>query len=378
MSDTDALRAWLILLRTPGLGWAALRERLAAGAGDIAAVLDGLRRSPVGLGEDARAWLRRPDEARLAEDLAWLAAPAHRLLCCTDADFPPLLEHIAQPPAALFVAGNAGLLLHPQVAVVGARGATAGGLAQARRFAGALVQAGFVVTSGMADGVDGAAHKAALDAGGSTVAVVGTGPDRIYPRKHQALAHAIASDGALVSEFPPGTAPRADHFPRRNRLIAGLSLGTLVIEAGLKSGSLITARLAGEQGREVFALPGSVHNPLARGCHRLIREGVRLVEEPAELVEVLAPAARALGVELAARLADAPPQDAPWPASSGQADPAHDRLRDALGHDPATLDELVARTGLAPAALASMLLMLELEGRIESLPGNRYQRLAVA
>ena len=376
MTDTDALRAWLILLRTPGLGWATLRERLAAGKGDVLAVLDGLQRSPERLGEDARAWLRRPDETRLAEDFAWLAAPGHRLLRCTDADFPPLLEHIAQPPAALFVAGDTGLLLHPQVAIVGARGATAGGLAQARHFAGALVQAGFVVTSGMADGVDGAAHAAALHAGGSTVAVVGTGPDRVYPRKHQALAQAIASHGALVSEFPPGTAPRADHFPRRNRLIAGLSLGTLVIEAGVKSGSLITARLAGEQGREVFALPGSVHNPLARGCHRLIREGVRLVEEPAELVEALAPAARALGVELAARLDDAPAQES-LPAPR-QADPEHERLRQALGHDPATLDELVTRTGLAPAALASMLLMLELEGRIESLPGNRYQRLASA
>jgi DNA processing protein len=374
MSDTDALRAWLILLRTPGLGWTALRERLGAHAGDIAAVLDGVRRSPA-LDEAARAWLRRPDETRLAEDLAWLASPGHRLLCCTDADFPPLLEQIAQPPAALFVAGDAGLLLHPQVAIVGARGATAGGLAQARRFAGALVQAGFTVTSGMADGVDGAAHTAALDADGPTIAVVGTGPDRVYPRKHQALAQAIVSRGALVSEFPPGTAPRADHFPRRNRLIAGLSLGTLVIEAGLKSGSLITARLAGEQGREVFALPGSVHNPLARGCHRLIREGVRLVEEPAELVEALAPAARALGVELAARLAETSPPDAPRP---GPADPAQDRLHQALGHDPATLDELVTRTGLAPAVLVSMLLMLELEGQIESLPGNRYQRLAVA
>jgi DNA processing protein len=374
MSDTDALRAWLILLRTPGLGWTALRERLDTHAGDIAAVLDEVRRSAA-LDEAARAWLRRPDEARLAEDLAWLATPGHRLLCSTDADFPPLLEQIAQPPAALFVAGDAGLLLHPQVAIVGARGATAGGLAQARRFAGALVQAGFTVTSGMADGVDGAAHAAALDAGGPTVAVVGTGPDRVYPRKHRALAQAIASRGALVSEFPPGTAPRADHFPRRNRLIAGLSLGTLVIEAGLRSGSLITARLAGEQGRDVFAMPGSVHNPLARGCHRLIREGVRLVEEPAELVEALAPAARALGLELAARLAEAPSPDAP---PEGPADPTQDRLQLALGHDPATLDELAARTGLAPAVLSSMLLMMELEGRVESLPGNRYQRLAVA
>ena len=375
MSDIDALRAWLVLLRTPGLGQALLRERLAAAAGDVLAVLAALRRAPAGLGEAAGAWLRCPDEARLAEDLAWLGASGHRLLCCTDVDFPPLLEHIAQSPAALFVAGNASLLLHPQVAIVGARGATAGGLAQARRFAAALAQAGFVVTSGMADGIDGAAHAATLENGAPTIAVVGTGPDRVYPRKHQALAQAITARGALVSEFPPGTAPRADHFPRRNRIISGLALGTLVVEAGLKSGSLITARLAGEQGREVFALPGSVHNPLARGCHRLIREGVRLVEEPAEVIEALAPAARALGLELAARLGDqpAPAMDV---AATTPMDPEYRRLHDALGHDPASLDELVARTGLAPAVLASMLLMLELEGCIEGLPGNRYQRLA--
>lgn len=373
MSDPDALRAWLTLLRTPGLGPAWLHERLAAGGGDICAVLAGLQRTPAGLEETARAWLARPDEARLAADIAWLGAPGHRLLCCTDADFPPPLEQIAQPPAALFVDGDAGLLLRPQIAIVGARGATAGGLAHARRFAGALAQAGFVITSGMADGVDGAAHTAALDAGAPTIAVVGTGPDRVYPRKHHALARAIAAHGALVSEFPPGTAPRADHFPRRNRIIAGLSLGTLVIEAGLKSGSLITARLAGEQGREVFALPGSVHNPLARGCHRLIREGVRLVEEPEEVIEALAPAARALGMELAARLATATGAPAPTTADPPGRDPEYRLLHQALGHDPATLDELASRTGLPPAALSSMLLLLELDGRIESLPGNRFQ-----
>lgn len=377
MSDTDALRAWLVLLRTPGLGPATLRERLAVRAGDIAAVLAEYRGGKA-LEPAARAWLTCPDEARLAADLAWLRAPGHRLLLCTDADFPPQLEQIAQPPAALFVAGDASLLLHPQVAVVGARGATVGGLAHARRFAGALAQAGFVVTSGMADGVDGAAHASALDGGAPTVAVVGTGPDRIYPAKHRALALAIAARGALVSEFPPGTAPRADHFPRRNRLIAGLSLGTLVIEAGLQSGSLITARLAGEQGREVFALPGSVDNPLARGCHRLIREGVRLVEEPAEVIEALVPAARALGIELSARLGQHAATSQATETATIPEGPHHRRLLDALGHDPTGLDELVARTGLAPASLAAVLLELELAGRVAGLPGNRYQRVATA
>jgi DNA processing protein len=301
MNDMDELRAWMILLRTPGFGPGGLRERLAAANNDIAQVLARLQQL-TSLGEPARAWLQQPDEALLASDIEWLAQPAHRLLRCTEADFPPQLDNIPQPPAALFVVGDASLLLYPQVAIVGARNASTGGLAHARAFALALAQAGFAITSGMADGIDGAAHLAALDNGVPTLAVIGTGPDRVYPRKHHLLAKRIAERGALISEFPPGTAARADHFPRRNRLIAGLSLGTLVVEAGLQSGSLITARLAGEQGREVFALPGSIHNPLARGCHRLIRDGARLVETAAEIIETLAPAARMLGGELAARL----------------------------------------------------------------------------
>jgi DNA processing protein len=376
MNAPDDLRAWLTALRTPGLGPGGLREALAAADGRIDAALDRLRRHAGALDERAAAWLERPDEGRLAHDLAWLAEPGHRLLCCTEADFPPLLESIPQPPAALFVAGHAGLLLHPQVAVVGARAASPVGLANARDFAAALARAGFVVTSGMADGIDGAAHAAALDAGAPTVAVVGTGPDRVYPRKHHELARRIAAQGALVSEFPPGTPARSDHFPRRNRIIAGLALGTVVVEAGLQSGSLITARLAGEQGREVLALPGSIHNPLAHGCHRLIREGARLVESPAEVVEALAPLARELGRELAARLDETAPAVRGATSPAGwRDDPDYRRLLDALGHDPAALDELCGRTGLGAAALSSMLLMLELEGVVEGLPGNRYQRL---
>jgi DNA processing protein len=387
MNDTDELRAWLLALRTPGLGPGGLRERLDATEGDIGAVLVRLRRHPAPLGEQARSWLAQPDEARLAADLAWLAEPGHRLLRCTEADFPPQLENIPQPPAALFVVGDASLLLYPQVAIVGARGASAAGLAHTRAFARALAQAGFAITSGMADGVDGAAHVAALEFGAPTLAVVGTGPDRVYPRKHHALAQRIAAQGALISEFPPGTAARADHFPRRNRLIAGLSLGTLVIEAGLKSGSLITARLAAEQGREVFALPGSIHNPLARGCHRLIRDGARLVENAAEIVETLTPAARMLGGELAARLATEAGSEVirrlPEEIDTGKLvvrsrrheDSEYRRLLVELGHDSVTLDELVQRTGQSAGALSSMLLMLELEAQVESLPGNRYQQL---
>lgn len=379
MHDQDDLRAWLTLLRTPGVGATTLRAWLAQAGGDAQAALAAATR---GRGEscvdaEARAWLAVPDAARLDADLAWLAAPGHRLLRCTDADFPPQLAETPQAPAALFVAGDAALLLRPQVAIVGARSADAAGLATARSFARVLAAAGFVVTSGLAEGIDGAAHAAALDAGGTTIAVMGTGPDLIYPRAHRELAARIADRGALVSEFPPGITARPEFFPRRNRLIAGLALGTLVVQASLRSGSLITARLASEQGREVFAVPGSIHNPLARGCHRLIREGAKLVETAEEVAEELAPLAHSLGLALAARL-EAAGTGSPeaGPAAGGwRDDPDYRRLLEALGHDPAALDELAARTGLAPAALSSMLLMLELEGVVAGLPGGRYQRL---
>jgi len=376
-NDEDELRAWLIAMRTPGLGPGGLRERLVASGGSMAGALARLRSGATSLDPVARAWLTQPDEARLAEDLAWLGRPGHRLLRCTEGDFPPQLESIAQPPLALFAVGDAGLMLHPQVAIVGARSATAAGRAHARAFALALSQAGFVITSGMADGIDGAAHAAVLDAGAKTVAVIGTGPDLVYPRKHRGLAARIVADGVLISEFPPGTPARADHFPRRNRLISGLALGVLVIEAGLRSGSLITARLAAEQGREVFALPGSIHSPLARGCHRLIRDGARLVENADEIVEALTPAARMLGGELAERLRleDGKIAAPPVMADRRREDDGCRQLLIALGHEPASLDELVRRTGQSAAGLSSMLLMLELEGRVESLPGNRYQRL---
>jgi DNA processing protein len=380
MEDVKELLAWLIALRTPGLGPSGLRERLDASAGDIERMVSRLQRDAGTLGAPARAWLSHPDQERLAADMLWLGERGHRLLRCTDADFPPQLENIPQPPAALFLVGDASLLLYPQVAIIGARNASAAGLAHARAFARTLTQAGFAIISGMADGIDGAAHTAALDHAAPTLAVIGTGPDRVYPRKHHALARRISEHGVMISEFPPGTAARADHFPRRNRIISGLSLGTLVIEAGLRSGSLITARLAAEQGREVFALPGSIHNPLARGCHRLIRDGARLVESASEIIETLTPAARMLGAELASRLQAASVNeshgDRVEPELQSSKGLEHGLLLDELGYEPATLDELVQRTGRPAAELSSMLLMLELEARVESLPGNRYQRLA--
>ena len=377
MHDDEDSRAWLTLMRAPGLGGVGIRALLQQ-AGSARAACAGIRkwRKLAGLDQAALDWIAHPDAARLDDDLAWLAAPRHRLLRCDEADFPPQLETIPQPPAALFVAGDPAALLAPQVAIVGARSATAQGLATARDFARTLSRAGLTVTSGMADGIDGAAHAAALDAGGATIAVVGTGPDLVYPRKHRDLAARIVDCGAIVSEFPPGIEARPGHFPRRNRLIAGLALGTLVVEAGLQSGSLITARLAAEAGREVFALPGSIHNPLAKGCHRLIRDGARLVETAAEMIEALVPAGQALGAELRARL-DA--MEAPAAAVPGGSSRAQDHdyalLLSALDEVPASLDELAGRTGLAPAALSSMLLLLELEGAVAPAINGRWQRL---
>ncbi|MGN6788075.1 MAG: DNA-processing protein DprA [Rhodanobacteraceae bacterium] len=375
MHDEDELLAWLILLRAPGLGAAGMRA-LRQQAGSARAACRDIRRlrHVADLDQASLEWIGRPDAARLDADLAWLAQPNHRLLRYLEADFPPQLDVIPQPPAALFVAGDSAALLAPQVAIVGARSASAQGLANARDFARTLSRAGLTITSGMADGIDGAAHAATLDAGGSTVAVVGTGPDLVYPRKHRELASRIEQHGAIVSEFPPGTEARPDHFPRRNRLIAGLALGALVVEAGLQSGSLITARLAAEAGREVFALPGSIHNPLAKGCHRLIRDGARLTETAAEVIEALAPAALAQGASLRARLeADVPEANPGFDAKTQ--DPDYATLLAVLGDVPASLDELADRTRLAPAALSSMLLLLELEGVVAPALNGRWQRI---
>ena len=315
--------------------------------------------------------------ARVREALAWLARPGHHLLGRQDPRYPPLLRQAPQPPQALFVDGDPDLLWLPAVAVVGSRGASAGGCDNARRFSATLCRAGVAITSGLATGIDAAAHQAALATpGGITLAVLGTGPDLAYPRRHAALRERIAAQGAVVSEHPPGTAARAWHFPARNRIIAGLSLGTLVVEAALRSGALITARLAAEAGREVFAIPGSIHQPQARGCHRLIREGAALVEAPDEVLAGIAPLATRLALALGPPEGDrtAPVQVPDGPGMTAPPVPAdHHRLWKALGHDPTPMDVLVERTGLTPAGLSSMLLAMELDGRIVVEHG-RYAR----
>ena len=314
---------------------------------------------------------RGPDAAHLSATLEWLATPGHRLISWDDPDYPQSLLDVADAPAALFYLGRPALLNRTAVAIVGSRQATAQGRDDAHAFAHALSAAGVTIVSGLALGIDAAAHQGALaavpadappdHAAGATIAVVGTGLDRVYPARNRALAHAIAERGGLLSEFAPGTPPLKGNFPRRNRLISGLARGVLVVEATLSSGSLITARLAGEQGRDVFALPGSIHSPLSRGCHKLIRDGAKLTETVNDILSELGGAFTA-----AAR-------PAPAPALPPE-DPVQAALWSALSAAPVDLDRLVARTGLAAQTVAATLTVLELEGRAMSQPGGLWQR----
>jgi DNA processing protein len=370
-SNRDEIEAWLILLRAPQLSASRLHE-LIAQHGVATRALDAARRGDRVEHRATRAWLRKPDRDAIATDLAWLAIDGHQLVTTGSADFPTLLGESPGAPAALFVAGDPGALWQPQVSIVGSRNASQSGLQNARSFARALAGAGLAITSGLAEGIDAAAHEAALEAGAITIAVLGTGPDIVYPAHHRELAARIEASGALVSEFAPGTPGRPENFPRRNRIIAGLALGTLVVEAGLRSGSLITARLAGDQGRDVFAIPGSIHHPLARGCHQLIRNGALLVESAEEIVEALRPLAARLGAALRERLQGAGSSPASAPARDGE----QGRLLAALGHEALGIDALAERTGLGASAVSSMLLVLELEGEVATERGGLYARRA--
>ncbi|MBF6023006.1 DNA-processing protein DprA [Lysobacter niastensis] len=331
-----------------------------------------------GLTDAQVAAMQRPDEPRLHQAWAWLQQPGRCVLGWHDPDYPPLLRRAPHPPLALFVEGDAARLWHPAVAVVGSRSATPNGLDHARTFSRTLAHAGWGVASGMAAGIDTAAHEATLAAGGLTVAVLGTGPDVAYPRANEDLRARIAAEGVVVSEHLPGTGPRKEHFPSRNRILAGLTLATLVVEAAARSGALITARLAAEAGREVFALPGSIHNPMARGCHRLIRDGASLIEDAGEIGEALAPLAAVLASDLRGRLNGPTSTGHRVPAAASQAsaddEPDYQNLWNALGHDPTDMDQLVSRTRLTTAEVSSMLLLMELDGRVASHHG-RYFRI---
>lgn len=374
--DRSAFPYWLTLARLPGLGprtRIALLERF----GTLEALFQADRASlqPVladdtflSLGlVDAQAAVaaiaRGPDAQALAPDLAWLSEEQHHLVCWGDPDYPALLREIADPPLVLYVHGRRELIARPQLAIVGSRNPTALGRQNAAAFARALAEAGLAITSGLALGIDTAAHRGTLEAGGATIAVAGTGLDRVYPPRNRDLAHAIVGSGALVSEFPVGTSVRPGNFPVRNRIISGLSLGVLVVEAAERSGSLITARLAGEQGREVFALPGSIHSPLARGCHALIRQGAKLVETAAHVLEELGPLAHVSGVV----------HEPEAPTTAPTLAPLERRLLDCVGYDPTHVDALVDRSGLTADTVSSILLQLELRGLVLAGPGG-YQR----
>lgn len=369
--QTDEARLWLAFNRLPGTG-ARRQAHLLEHLGTPAAVFAATRSELEPLLPRARqaidAIVEGPDSLVPEADLEWLAGPGNHLLPLTDPAYPELLRQTEGPPALLYVCGDPQVLSLPQLAMVGSRNPTRSGVETAEGFARSLATAGLAITSGLATGIDGASHRGALAAGGKTIAIMGTGLTRVYPASHRELAHTIAdSGGALVSEFPLDASPRREHFPQRNRLIAGLSLGTLVVEAAAQSGSLITARLAGEMGREVFAIPGSIHSPLARGCHALIRQGAKLVETAQDVVEELKPMVAMLRETLPE--AQVPAAELPEDAS---------RLLEIMGYDPIDTDRLVERSGLTADVISSMLLYMELEGIVEAKPGGTYQRIGNA
>ena len=373
----EELRGWLRLALTPGVGNSAARRLLAAFGlpGNIfeqseAALLQ------VVTPAQARSLVGEPAELedQLALTLNWLDAAggdvSRRVVALGDASYPALLLQTEDPPLMLYLMGQLDVDAGwpTGIAVVGSRNPTPQGLVNARQFARCFVQSNLTVVSGLALGVDTAAHEGALEGSSSdqiaTIAVVGTGLDRVYPSQNLALSHRIVRNGLLVSEYPLGTPPLAENFPKRNRIIAGLSQGTVVVEAALKSGSLITARQAAEQGKDVFAIPGSIHSPQARGCHALLKQGAKLVETAQDVLEELS---------IPAAAPTAAPASGPIPA---QAPAAERGLIAALGFDPVSLDALVARTGIAPAQLQAELLELELEGGVARLPGGLFQRVA--
>ena len=316
----------------------------------------------LGLKAETIQAIKNWDWTLVEADMHWLTSANNHVITLTDARYPPQLKEIADPPALLFVRGDPNLLSLPQLAIVGSRNPSNSGKETAFSFAGLLSRYGFVITSGLALGIDAAGHEGALQAEGKTIAVTGTGLDRIYPAKHKDLALKIVATGAMISEFPPGTTAKANHFPRRNRIISGLCQGLLVVEAAKESGSLITARMAMEQNREVFAIPGSIHNPLARGCNALIREGAKLVETTQDILE-----------ELNQYIQQDENYRPPTPQSVLDLD--YQTLLNHVMFSPTSIDSLVENTGLPVEMVSSTLLILELQGYLEATPGGCYVRL---
>ncbi len=362
----DQLASFLTLHHIFGLGRVSLIKLCERFEGDFNYILNTSRSDllAAGLKQTQIEQISNPDRDLIDRELDWAEQSDNHLICFDEDAYPSLLKQTVDFPPLLYCSGNTELLKHPQIAIVGSRNCTAGGAKTAMEFASFLANSGLTITSGMATGIDTQAHKGALSCGGNTIAVAGTGLDRIYPSSNRQMAYDIHEKGLLVTEFPLGTGPRSENFPRRNRIISGLSVATLVVEATHRSGSLITAHQALEQGREVFAIPGSIHNPQARGCHQLIREGAKLVDQAADIIDELG--------SLLGFIAE--PQQPPVHSNDSQLDPETIHLLDAIGYDPVSPDTLVERSGLTIDKLSSMLLLLELNNRIQTAPGGCFVR----
>ncbi len=358
----DVRIPWLILLRTPATGPVQQKKLL-----DIYETPVNILSAPitelmhVGLKKEALEYLTKTPSDEIKTDIAWLDQPDHHLITCHDSHYPALLGEISDAPIALFVKGDPGVLHTPQIGIVGSRNPTAGGRKTAQMFAAQLSELGLTVTSGLALGIDYCSHAGALSVNGKTIAVLGNGPDRVYPARHKEMAGLIAANGAIVSEFPPDVPPLAKNFPRRNRIISGLSLGVLIVEAAPKSGSLITARYAMEQGREVFAVPGSIYNPLAKGCHHLIKQGAKLVETILDVVEELN-----INITMFDKQGTS---TGPCSGNPAVLDADQQRLLEHISFDPVTVDKLIELSGLTADAVSSMLLVLEVQGIVSSSSG---------
>ncbi len=400
MTDYETeLRACLQVWRAPGIGGASI-QRLLSHFGSVSVALDSSDQelTKAGLKPAKIALLRatKPDDVNI--DIDWLQSGTQRhILLPSDTNYPAALKNTQSPPPLLFAVGNTSLLNDPQIAMVGSRSPTTGGKDNARAFASHLAQSGLCITSGLALGIDAISHTGALDSDGSTIAVVATGMDIIYPARNRKLAERIAEQGLIVSEFPIGVRPQAQNFPRRNRIISGMSVGTLVVEAALRSGSLVTARHAMEQGREVFAIPGSIHNPMARGCHQLIRQGAKLVETATDILEEISAqlhifidpqnsdnlqnktaGTQPTSLKTPTKTANRPRKptvSSPIAAEEYSPDSDECLILDVLGHDPVPVDQIVLKTGLTTEEVSSMLLMMELQGYIAACGGGHYMRL---
>lgn len=379
MKELNEIKAWIELWKVPRVG-AKTYEKLLAAFGSPSAVFDANSEAlkHAGFSELLISNIQESKDTETAQaDMSWLQEADNHFVVTLDCeDYPKLLKQTSNPPPLLYVHGDLSVLNDPQLAIVGSRSPTQGGLSAAYDFSRYLGQTGLCITSGLALGIDGKAHQGALDAGGPTIAVIATGIDRVYPARHRELAHKIVQNGAIVSEFPVGTQPKAENFPRRNRIISGLSYGTLVVEAALRSGSLITARLAMEQNREVFAIPGSIHNSLARGCHQLIRQGAKLVETAQDILEEMV-------IELGDTIGHEDDYDQQTALENNELESSSNDsnnsdeviLLENMGFDPVPVDQLVMLTGFSPEAISSMLLMLELNNKVSSNGGGTYTRL---